>query len=107
MNILKNNKFIQKIIIALCIVILIFNVICPVQSHAFNLKEAVFQPLTGLIKLGLDAVVGLVQYYLVGGPVDSMWVLRASNDKGDELKDLGIIPDSSGNYDDIIKMWYE
>ena len=107
MNILKNNKFIQKIIIALCIVILIFNVICPVQSHAFSLKEAVFQPLTGLIKLGLDSVVGLVQYYLVGGPVDSMWVLRASNDKGDELKDLGIIPDSSGNYDDTYIKWGE
>lgn len=107
MNILKSNKFIQKIIIALCIVILIFNVICPVQSHAFSLKEAVFQPLTGLIKLGLDSVVGLVQYYLVGGPVDSMWVLRASNDKGDELKDLGIIPDSSGNYDDTYIKWGE
>ena len=97
MRIIRNSSFLQKMIISLCVIVLLFNFICPIQSQADELGVLV-GPFTYLFKLIADAVVGGLQYYFVGGPIRTFWVMMDPGDEGDEgeqetLKKLGIISD--------------
>ena len=65
MNIINNKRIIQKIIIALIVVIL-FNFAIPVKVHAEDAVDTIFQPIMQLIARLGDVVVGIFHRFMLG-----------------------------------------
>lgn len=96
MKIIEKGSFLQKIIVSLCLVVLLFNIVCPIASQASTLGEVLLLPLTYPIKMIADGVEGTFQYWFVGGPIRTIGVMKDLKDEDarELLKELGIIDNS-------------
>ena len=92
-----NNNFIRKTMIALCVVVLMFTFVCPIKSQASDLKGFLIEPIISFFKFMFDVAEGLMQYYFVGGPINTFWVMVPTSDP--ILQNVGIVGDNTSIVD--------
>ena len=112
MKIIEKGNFLQKITVSLCLIILLFNVICPIKSQADatgSIVGVLVSPITFLFKVVGDGFVGILQYYFVGGPIRGISVMKDTQTDQEVLSTLGIISkdglDKKSNFDNSIINW--